>query len=183
MKYVIRCVVALCVALNCVASALAGENPAGRTTTGDVGDVLQVAIPLVGVATAVAREDWQGVRQFGAGLASTVAFSYVLKTSVNKTRPDGRDRDSFPSSHTAASIHAAAFVHERYGWRWAVPLYTAAAFVGHSRIHDERHDAEDVIAGAIIGYVAARYFTTSYKGVQVQATVAPEFIGLRFSIR
>lgn len=162
--------------------AQAEENPAGRTTTGDIGDALEIVMPLVSLGAAVVQEDWQGAREFGVGLASTVATTYVLKQSINKTRPDGRDRHSFPSSHTAVAMHASTFIHERYGWRWAVPMYVATAFVGHSRIHDERHDEQDVLAGAVIGYVAGRYFTTTYKGVRVQATIDRDFVGVTFSL-
>ncbi|MEM7079410.1 MAG: phosphatase PAP2 family protein [Pseudomonadota bacterium] len=173
------CLVAILVAH----PALAGENPAGRTTTGNIGDALEIVMPLISLSAAVAQEDWEGAQEFGVGLASTIATTYVLKQSINKTRPDGRDRDSFPSSHTAVVMHASTFIHERYGWRWAVPMYVATAFVGHSRIHDERHDEQDVLAGAVIGYVAARYFTTTYKGVRVQAAVDTDFIGVTFSLR
>ena len=159
----------------------AGENPDGRTRTGEYGDYLEVIIPATTLVTSIARGDTEGARQFSWGLIATAATTRILKETVSKERPDGRDDDGFPSSHTAVSFHAAAYVHERYGWRWSVPVYLAAGWVGHSRVHDDRHDVEDVIAGAALGVVAARWFTTEYRGVEVVPEVADGYVGVRFS--
>ena len=156
----------------------AGENPLGRTRTGDVGDGLQVAIPLTALVTSWVKGDDQGTRQFATGFAVTLATSYGLKSVISKERPDGRDDESFPSSHTAVSFHAAGYLHERYGWKWGLPAYIAARFVGYSRVHDDRHDEQDVIAGAALGWVAARWFTTELGGVQVTPQVGEDFVGV-----
>ncbi len=161
----------------------AGENPSGRTRTGEYGDYLEVLVPAATLVTSIARKDYEGARQFSWGLITTAATTRILKEAVNKERPDGRDSDGFPSSHTAVSFHAAAYVHERYGWRWAVPVYLTAGWVGHSRVHDDRHDVEDVLAGAALGVLAARYFTTEYRGIEVTPDVADGYVGLRLSWR
>ena len=164
-------------------SAHAETNPLGRTTTGEVGDALEIVIPAVTLAATLFNKDRQGTREFSFGLMATVGTTYVLKETISKERPDGRDDDSFPSSHTAVSFHAAAFVQERYGWKWATPMYLAAAWVGYSRVYDDRHDEQDVLAGAAIGYVAARYFTTSYKGVQLTPALTDNFVGVQLAYR
>ena len=109
----------------------------------------------------------------------TLVTSYGLKTVISKERPDGRDDESFPSSHTAVSFHAAGYLHERYGWKWGLPAYVAASFVGYSRVHDDRHDEQDVLVGAALGFVAARYFTTQYGGVQITPQIGEDFVGIR----
>lgn len=164
----------------------ADDNPLGRTTTGEVGDALEFAVPAVVLSSSLIKKDWQGARQMGLGLAATIASTHVLKSVVHKQRPDGRDNDSFPSSHTAVTMHAASFVHERYGWRWAAPVYATAAYVGYSRVYDDRHDEQDVLAGAVIGVVLARLFTTQFEserlaGLRVTPAVAPEFVGVSIS--
>jgi undecaprenyl-diphosphatase len=61
--------------------------------------------------------------------------------------------DSFPSGHAAASFAVAAVLARRYpsaGWLW----YGAAAFVAFSRILRGSHFVTDVMAGAIVGFVA-----------------------------
>lgn len=164
-------------------SALAETNPLGRTKTGDIGDALEFALPTIVIAATLAKRDMQGAKEFGLGLLTTIGTTYALKESISKERPDGRDDDSFPSSHTAVSFHAAGYVHERYGWKWSLPVYIAATWVGHSRIHDDRHDEQDVIAGAAIGYLAARFFTTQYQGVKVTPAISKELVGLNLSYR
>ncbi len=159
--------------------ALAGENPQGRTRTGDYGDYLQVLIPASTLVTSIAIEDYAGARQLTWGLLTTTVGTHVLKQAVNKERPDGRDDDGFPSSHAAVTFHAAAYIQERYGWKWSVPAYLAAGWVGHSRVHDDRHDTEDVVAGAVLGVISARWFTTRRGGLEIAPDVADGYVGLR----
>lgn len=166
-------------------SSFAGpeQNSLGRTTTGDVGDALEIILPAVTLAATIAQRDYEGAKQFGVGLVATLGSNYLLKEAISKERPDGRDDDSFPSAHTAVSFHAAGYVHERYGLKWALPVYAAAGWVGYSRVYDDRHDEVDVLAGALIGYGFARLFTTTYQGVTVTPEFAEGYVGLQFSIR
>lgn len=160
----------------------AEQNPLGRSTTGDVGDVLEFVLPSAALVTSIAKRDYEGAKQFGIGLAVTLGTNYALKETISKERPDGRDDESFPSAHTSVSFHAAGYLHERYGLKWALPAYVAATFVGYSRVYDDRHDEQDVLAGALIGYGVARLFTTNYKGVTVTPEYDKDYVGLRFTI-
>ena len=166
-----------------VATANAGENPAGRTRTGDVGDALEIIMPVAALSGTLINKDWEGGKQFGYGLLTTLVATNGLKAAISKERPDGRNDDSFPSSHTAVSFHTATYLQERYGWKFGLPAYVAASYVGYSRAHDEAHDEQDVIAGAVIGYLAARYFTTEYRGVEVAPVIGEDVVGLTFSYR
>jgi membrane-associated phospholipid phosphatase len=38
-----------------------------------------------------------------------------------------------------------------FGWRVAVPSYLVATYVASSRLHENRHNASDVIFGAALG--------------------------------
>lgn len=163
--------------------ALAGENSAGRTRTGDVGDALEIAMPLAALSSTLWQKDYQGSRQWGWGLAATLVATHGLKGVISKERPDGRDDESFPSAHTAIAMHSAAFVHRRYGIRYAWPGYLLAAYVGHTRVHDERHDEQDVIAGAALGFLAAHFLTTEYRDVQIAPVLGPDVVGISFSYR
>ena len=167
--------------------AHADENPAGRTRTGEVGDALEYIIPAVALTGTLFNKDWQGSKQFSLGLLSTLALSHGLKAVISKERPDGRDDNSFPSSHTAVSVHAAAYLHERYGWRYGLPAYVAAAYVGYSRVHDERHDEQDVLVGALLGYASAKLLTTRYERLRVTPMVGEvrgeDAVGLTVSYR
>ena len=160
------------------AGTQAGENPLGRTKTGDVGDALQIVLPATAFVVSLAKKDPEGRNQFLTGFATSLATTYVLKETISKERPDGRDDDSFPSSHTAVSFQAAGYLHERYGWKWGLPAYIAATYVGYSRIHDDRHDEQDVLAGALLGYVTARIFTTPQSELIVSPQVGEGYVGL-----
>ena len=156
----------------------AGENSAGRTKTGEVGDALEIVMPAVSLVGSLINKDWEGSKQFTYGLLSTIAVTRGLKATISKERPDGRDDDSFPSSHTAVAFQSATYLERRYGWRYGLPAYVAAAFVGHSRVHDERHDEEDVLVGAALGYLAGRLFTTKYENLEVVPLVGEEVVGI-----
>ena len=58
--------------------------------------------------------------------------------------------------------------------------YSAAAFVGYSRIAADRHFVEDVIAGAAIGYLSSWLFTTRYDALTVSPVVGQGFVGIAF---
>ena len=115
----------LCVSLCVAATVSADQHGEGRTRTGDVGDVLEIAMPLCSLGGTLVRKDWDGARQFSYGLLSTIAITHGLKAVFSKERPDGRSDDSLPSSHTAVSVHAASYFQRRYGWRLGVPAFTS----------------------------------------------------------
>ena len=75
----------------------------------------------------------------------------VLKYTIREPRPNGRARNSFPSGHTTSAFAFAAAVGEVHGWKWGIPAYTIAGFVGYSRINDNAHYLHDVLGGASIG--------------------------------
>lgn len=100
----------------------------------------------------------------GAGLVD-----FGLKHLVGRPRPDSAlpalsllgpsfipDIDSFPSGHatsvfTVATIFAASY--PRLAW----PLYLLATAVALGRVYLGRHYVSDVLAGALIGVLVARW--------------------------
>lgn len=104
------------------------------------------------------------------------AAAFVLKQSVGRARPltgSGKgsfrpfrfesDFDSFPSMHTASSFAMASVITRTSG---SVPVgvlsYATAAFVGFSRMYDDKHWASDVLLGAAIGELAGRVVTNHH---------------------
>lgn len=77
----------------------------------------------------------------------------VLKVVVHKERPDHSNYQSFPSGHTTTAFAFASVVHAEHGWLYGAPAYALASFVGFSRINDNKHDLNDVFAGAVVGTV------------------------------
>ena len=124
-----------------------GSRKAVRTS----GDILMFLTPAAGLATILATQDWQGLKQAAFTGVTTVGITYALKYLVKKERPDMSDNHSFPSMHTAISFGGAAYIQRRYGWKWGIPAYVVSTYVGWSRVYGKKHDWWDVAAGAAIG--------------------------------
>jgi len=132
----------------------------------DAGDILQIALPAGAALTTLILKDKEGSWQWAKSFTLNLATTYALKFAINKPRPgDAIDGKSFPSGHTSGSFQSAAFIQRRYGWKYGIPAYALAGFVGYSRIggHHQRHDGWDVLAGAIVGIGSTYIFTTPYQ--------------------
>jgi len=142
------------------------------------GDALAVAIPATAYGMTYYLGDNEGRTQFYKSFFTNIGLTYGLKLAIDKERPDGSDRNSFPSAHTSLAFHGAAFIHKRYGWKKSIPAYIGATFVGYSRVYADKHYVEDVLAGAAIGVLSAYYFTTSYKGITISPVAGKNFLGI-----
>jgi membrane-associated phospholipid phosphatase len=80
-------------------------------------------------------------------------YTFALKSTTHRTRPDGSDRLSFPSGHTSNAFAIATVWSKQYGIKAAVPGYFLASMVGVSRMAGQRHHLSDVVAGATLGYL------------------------------
>ncbi len=89
-----------------------------------------------------------------------MSFSlYALKHSTRRLRPDGSDRLSFPSGHTANAFAGAEFMAQELGGvspYYSVVGYAFATTTGVFRIYHEDHWLSDVIAGAGFGILATK---------------------------
>ena len=129
------------------------------------GDYAQFAPTAVSLITVIAKKDKNGFWQLTKSVGTNLALTYVLKYGINKHRPEGRtDGKAFPSGHTSFAFQGASFLQRRYGWKYGVPAYAVAAYVGWSRMEGigERHDGWDVLAGAAVGIGSTYLFTTPY---------------------
>ena len=125
------------------------------------GDIGQIAIPGIAALVSVAKRDKKGLVQWGVGTATTMGLTFGLKYAVNSERPNG-GRQSFPSGHTAGAFSGASYLHYRYGWKWGLPAYAAAAVVGYSRVEADKHHWYDVVGGAAIANLVAFVLTDSF---------------------
>ena len=146
------------------------------------GDIIHLLLPATALgATLVIEDDYQGSWQLiKTGVVSRVAVE-GLKYAVDKDRPDDSGDDSFPSGHTADSFAAATFIQQRYGWKWGIPAYIGATFVGYTRVDSDKHYVEDVLAGAAIGIISGLYFTEPYSGITISPTAKSGHYGINFS--
>ena len=109
----------------------------------------------------------------GGGIASILALGIgalitnaALKNMFARTRPyeviDGlillveRQSDfSFPSGHSCASFAAATVCYKMFPKKYGVPALGLAALIAFSRLYVGVHYPSDVIAGTLIGILAA----------------------------
>jgi hypothetical protein len=124
-------------------------------TIRSTGDFLQLALPTAGLSYSILSNDSEAIEESLKGIVINTAITQSLKYSINRTRPDGEDL-SFPSGHTSAAFHGAAFIDMNYGSKYGFPAYALAAFVGYSRVRANRHYISDVIAGAAVGILSAK---------------------------
>ena len=143
---------------------------------GNVGDWLQLLIPLSGLAYSTAIGDYEGDLQWAKAVGSTWVTTEILKYTVAEERP-GQPEDSdgrtFPSGHTSFAFSGAAYWQMRYGWYIGAPMYAAAAFVGYSRVRVKAHNWLDVSTAAALGIGFNLLFTSKYLPEDVNVTAMP----------
>lgn len=119
-----------------------------------------IVAPMVAGLFVAGRLSHGGFRAASYDLAQATVinglYTYALKQSIQRTRPDGSNNLSFPSGHTSNAFAWAAVASRHYGPRAGVPAYLTAGLIGLSRLQKDKHYASDVIAGATLGYIVGR---------------------------
>ena len=96
--------------------------------------------------------------------AIMLSSTFLVKHLTKEERPDGSDRLSFPSGHTAQAFLAASIVHTEFRdksqW-YGIGAYAVATSVAGLRMIVDKHWQSDVVAGAGFGILSAHlaYFT------------------------
>jgi membrane-associated phospholipid phosphatase len=150
----------------------------------------------LGVAAAVygggILNDSPKYRELGEMLGEAAiladATTLILKQSIGRGRPSvtsdsgsykpfqaRTDFDSLPSMHTASSFAmASVMASASESPLTAVSAYAAAAFVGFSRIYQDKHWASDILLGAALGELCGRVVTHYHAAAQSRRiAVAP----------
>jgi hypothetical protein len=173
----------LCITSNKIYAVDFEENPALSTA----GDIIQIALPAGGYITTLLIGDKNGQYMFYKSFITNTALTHALKYLIDKPRPEGNGHYAFPSGHTSSAFHGAAFIERRFGWKWGIPSYLLASFVGYSRIEGESdmHDIWDVLGGAALGVSSSYFFTDRYgkSNMDVEIISGNEIYGLSISIK
>lgn len=132
----------------------------GNSAVMTAAQYVPLAFPWVmKAAGAPVESSWQKLAVSQAvGAVAMVGVVESLKRGVDSPRPDGEDRRSFPSGHSAwVYLGATSVMHELGSaspW-YAFGAYTFAAGVGAQRVLSNRHFPADVMAGAGVGILSA----------------------------
>lgn len=164
-----------------------------------IDDYLQYApaVAMLGMKLAgvEGRSSWKRMitSDIFSGLIMASAVN-ILKQSTQVERPDGSNRHSFPSGHTATAFMTATMLNKEYGHKspWiGVGAYATASATGLLRMANNKHWLSDVLTGAGIGIISTElgYYLADLifkdKGVRktteseiFDAKKAPSFIGM-----
>jgi membrane-associated phospholipid phosphatase len=115
-------------------------------------------------------------------------LAQTLKNLGHRSRPNaglgqnswhgpkiGGKHKAFPSGHTTTAFAIAttfAQIYKEKKWV-AISVYSIAAMTGISRIHDNKHWATDVFAGAALGYFSAKAILKNEGRNRRSITLAP----------
>ena len=101
-------------------------------------------------------------------------FVQALKHTVRRERPDGSNKSSFPSGHSASAFATATVLQRHYGWKVGVPAYALGGYIALARMAWNRHHATDVVMGAGFGIASARTVTMSLAKSKFAVGVQPQ---------
>jgi membrane-associated phospholipid phosphatase len=137
---------------------------------------------LVGRGTKNDRVQHLGMDEIEAQLLAG-AIVIGLKESVRRERPVREDGTrasgfSFPSGHATATFAAATVLQQHLGYRAGVPTYLVASYVAMSRLHDNVHNASDVVFGAAVGIVVGRTVTWHGRNFYASPMLLPKGSGI-----
>ncbi len=94
---------------------------------------------------------------------------FAVKKYAAYERPDGSNKLSFPSGHTANAFMSAEFLRQEYKdvspW-YGVAGYAVAAATGYLRMYNNKHWFGDVVAGAGIGIASTKMAYWLYPKMQ-----------------
>jgi lipid A 1-phosphatase len=128
--------------------------------------IAQVAMPLL-------LRDKEGMVQLLTLAVATTVGTQGLKRIVNDVhigdtrlgeRPYAPDsRHNMPSGHSSMSSCAVYFVARRYGWKHLFYLVPILLLTMGARLMLDAHTLSAVLAGCLIGFICAAWFTSPYR--------------------
>jgi membrane-associated phospholipid phosphatase len=183
---------------NDIRDKLQGSRNSTLNRATDTGNLLGNPLLHLGVAGVVygggVLAESPRLRETGEMLGEAAlladATTFVLKEAVGRARPFAggdkgnfrpfqfkTDYDSLPSMHTASSFAMASVIAGTSENISVKALsYAAAAFVGFSRIYQDKHWTSDVVLGAAIGELCGRVVTKVHAG-KSKFMLAPQVSG------
>lgn len=133
--------------------------PAFRFRYDDYIQYLPAAVMLgLKVGGVEGRSSWGRMLTSDAFSVATMALAVnIIKSTAGVRRPDGSNKHSFPSGHTATAFMTATMLSKEYGGRspwYSIGAYSVATATGLSRMANNKHWLSDVLVGAGIGILS-----------------------------
>jgi membrane-associated phospholipid phosphatase len=153
-------------------------RPVSNFKPGNVGGGMTAQLGGAFAVYSIARATGhQRVAEVGSDLFRaqllTQAMVQTMKVTFQRERPDGSNKLSLPSGHTASAIATATVLSRQFGWKVGIPAYAAGAYVAASRMSANKHHITDVMVGAAVGIVAGRTATIGTSSHRFAVGVAP----------
>ena len=141
---------------------------------------------VIGRARKSDRVQHLGMDTIEAELLSA-GIVYGLKEAVRRPRPDSAEVDaasgfSFPSGHAASTFAAATVLQQHLGYKAGIPTYLVASYVAMSRLHENVHNASDVVFGATVGIIVGRTVTWHGRNFYASPMLLPRGSGVVVTI-
>jgi hypothetical protein len=113
----------------------------------------------------------------------TGGIVYGIKETVRRERPARAEVSnatgfSFPSGHAASTFAAATVLQQHLGYKAGLPTYLIASYVAMSRLHENVHNASDVVFGAAVGVVVGRTVTWHGRNFYASPMLLPKGTGI-----
>ncbi len=155
---------------------------ANKNTSELSSDIITGVVPLSAYAYAFLTDDDEGQKQWWRNTIANQVFITSARVAFDPSlgeRPNGH-RYGFPSGHVAFVTSSAAFLQERYGWKFGVPAYMLAGYVAAERVRDDHHYWRDVIASGVLSFGIAKLFVTPQGATYVAPVIGPDYMGMRW---
>lgn len=140
---------------------IAVKNPANKTTIDNYLDYSPgfLALGLNAFGLKGAHTLKQSAIIYAITNLTVTAVVFPAKIITNEERPDHSSFRSFPSGHTSAAFASAEFSRLEYkNHPWVgIAGYTMAAATGYLRMYNNKHWFGDVVAGAGVGILSAKF--------------------------
>lgn len=121
---------------------------------------------------------------------ATQLTTEIFKKTFKRTRPNGTDSPydffedgySFFSGHTSGAFSLATVIAEVYKDHPVVPYlaYGVATLTAYARMHDQKHWATDVLAGAVAGHLITKIMMRTFENSESGGFVVTPMIGAQY---
>lgn len=140
-------------------------------------DGLTAIVPLGAMALTYSKNDPAGRRQYLWSMGTTLVSVTTARVLFNDhdwgQRPNGHPY-GFPSGHMAFFGAGAAFLQDRYGWKWGIPAWAAAGYTAYVRVEDDHHRWRDIVVASAVAFGVSKYFVTPFPDMTVKPLFGEE---------